>query len=36
MDGIETEISDNIRQFRINCFKSMFKLEINYDDPLDE
>lgn len=34
LDGQQVEKSDKIREFRINCWKSLFDIDVDYEDPL--
>lgn len=35
MGGEDFQVSDIVREFRKNCLKSIFELEIDYEDPLN-
>lgn len=34
LGGSEVEKSGKVREFRINCWKSLFELDVDYEDPL--
>ena len=36
LNGEEVEKSNKVREFRITCWRSLFELEIDYEDPLNQ
>ena len=35
LNGVKVEKSNKVREFRINCFRSLFEIDGDYEDPLD-